>query len=116
MVAYEVERATSVIARNYHLVWQIGISPSLRLKNFLLGLIGVTVGTGVSWGLEATPDVFWPNLITLEDDAVVSRVPARRVPDGRGRRTARVARRRLRRRRRPKPRWPPTPTRDRRRR
>ena len=64
-------RSPFIVARNYLLVWLIRVSPSLRLKNFLLGVIGVTVGTGVSWGLEATPDVFWPNLITLEDDAIV---------------------------------------------
>ena len=33
--------------------------------------IGVTVGTGVAWGLESTPDVFWPDLITVEDHAIV---------------------------------------------
>ncbi|SFL49539.1 transferase hexapeptide (six repeat-containing protein) [Halogranum rubrum] len=64
-------RSPLVVARNYLLVWLIRISPSLKLKNYLLKAIGVTVGTGVSWGLEATPDVFWPNLITLEDHAVV---------------------------------------------
>ena len=31
----------------------------------------MNVGTGVSWGLEATPDVFWPELITVEDHAIV---------------------------------------------
>ena len=46
-------------------------APSLRVKNWLLGLAGVTIGTGVSWGLESTPDVFWPELVTVEDDAIV---------------------------------------------
>jgi len=46
-------------------------APSLRLKNWLLRSIGVTVGTGVSWGLESTPDVFWPELVAIEDDAIV---------------------------------------------
>ncbi len=46
-------------------------SPSLRLKNWLLRRIGVTVGSGVSWGLESTPDVFWPELITVGDDAII---------------------------------------------
>jgi acetyltransferase-like isoleucine patch superfamily enzyme len=64
-------RSPLVVARNYALIWLIRISPSLRLKNVLLRAIGVTVGTGVSWGLEATPDVFWPNLITLGDDVIV---------------------------------------------
>ncbi len=47
------------------------VSPSLRLKRVLLRRIGVTVGSGVAWGLESTPDVFWPDLVTVEDDAVV---------------------------------------------
>lgn len=64
-------RSPFVVARNYALIWLIRISPSLRLKNALLRAIGVTVGEGVSWGLEATPDVFWPNLITLGDDVIV---------------------------------------------
>jgi acetyltransferase-like isoleucine patch superfamily enzyme len=64
-------RSPLVVARNYALIWLIRISPSLRLKTVLLRAIGVTVGEGVSWGLEATPDVFWPNLITLGDDVIV---------------------------------------------
>jgi acetyltransferase-like isoleucine patch superfamily enzyme len=64
-------RSPLVVARNYALIWLIRTSPSLRLKNVLLRAIGVTVGEGVSWGLEATPDVFWPNLITLGDDVIV---------------------------------------------
>jgi maltose O-acetyltransferase len=46
-------------------------APSLRVKNWLLRQIGVTVGSGVSWGLESTPDVFWPELVTVGDDAIV---------------------------------------------
>jgi maltose O-acetyltransferase len=59
------------VALNYVVVWLIRLSPSLRLKNWLLGLLGVDVGSGVSWGLEATPDVFWPERITLGDNAIV---------------------------------------------
>ncbi|WP_254530580.1 acyltransferase [Natrinema gelatinilyticum] len=59
------------VAINYIVVWLIRISPSLRLKRWLLRRIGVTVGDGVSWGLEATPDVFWPDLITVRSDAIV---------------------------------------------
>jgi maltose O-acetyltransferase len=59
------------VALNYVVVWLIRLSPSLRLKNWLLARLGVDVGSGVSWGLEATPDVFWPERITLGDDAIV---------------------------------------------
>ncbi|ADB61144.1 transferase hexapeptide repeat containing protein [Haloterrigena turkmenica DSM 5511] len=59
------------VAVSYVAVWLIRISPSLRLKRWLLRRLGATVGPGVSWGLEATPDVFWPELITVEREAIV---------------------------------------------
>ncbi len=59
------------VVRNYVVIVLVRISPSLRLKNWLLRRIGVTVGTGVSWGLESTPDVFWPDRITVGDDAII---------------------------------------------
>ncbi|CAI50190.1 O-acetyltransferase (homolog to galactoside O-acetyltransferase) [Natronomonas pharaonis DSM 2160] len=59
------------VALNYVVIVLARHSPSLRLKNWLLRRIGVTVGTGVSWGLESTPDVFWPELVTVDDDAVI---------------------------------------------
>lgn len=59
------------VAYNYVLVWLARIAPSLRVRNWALRRIGVTVGEGVSWGLEATPDVFWPELITIEDHAII---------------------------------------------
>ena len=59
------------VAVQYLVIWLVRINPSLRLKNLLLRAIGVTVGRGVSWGLESTPDVFWPDLITVEDHAII---------------------------------------------
>jgi len=59
------------IAMNYVVILVCRVSPSLRLKNWLLSRLGVTVGEGVAWGLESTPDVFWPELITVEDDAII---------------------------------------------
>jgi acetyltransferase-like isoleucine patch superfamily enzyme len=59
------------VVRNYLVILIVRVSPSLRLKNWLLRRIGVTVGRGVSWGLESTPDVFWPELITVEDHAII---------------------------------------------
>lgn len=59
------------VVRNYLLVWVARIAPSLRVRNWALRRLGATVGGGVSWGLEATPDVFWPELLTLGDDVVV---------------------------------------------
>ncbi|XVH31454.1 acyltransferase [Haloferacaceae archaeon DSL9] len=60
-----------VVARNYLAINLARVSPSLRVKNWLLRRIGVTVGEGVSWGLESTPDVFWPERITVEDHAII---------------------------------------------
>ncbi|WP_135854526.1 acyltransferase [Halorussus salinus] len=59
------------VALNYVVIVLARISPSLKLKSLLLRSIGVTVGEGVSWGLESTPDVFWPELVTVEDHAIV---------------------------------------------
>ncbi|MFC7154638.1 acyltransferase [Halomarina halobia] len=59
------------VTLNYLLVLLARIAPSLRLRNRALRRAGVTVGEGVSWGLEATPDVFWPERITLEDHCIV---------------------------------------------
>ena len=59
------------VVRNYLVTLLVRVSPSLTLKNRLLSAVGVSVGEGVSWGLEATPDVFWPERITLGDDVIV---------------------------------------------
>ena len=59
------------IAINYIVILVCRISPSLRVKNWLLRRIGVRVGKRVSWGLESTPDVFWPELITVENDVII---------------------------------------------
>ena len=59
------------VAKNYAAIVFARHSPSLRVKNWLYRRIGISVGQGVSWGLEATPDVFWPELITVEDNAIV---------------------------------------------
>jgi acetyltransferase-like isoleucine patch superfamily enzyme len=59
------------VAVNYAVVWLVRVSPSLALKRWLLRRIGVTVGGGVTFGLEATPDVFFPELITVETEAIV---------------------------------------------
>lgn len=55
----------------YVVIWCCRISPSLRAKNWLYRRLGMTVGQRVAWGLEATPDVFWPELITVERDAII---------------------------------------------
>jgi acetyltransferase-like isoleucine patch superfamily enzyme len=56
---------------NYVLVWVARIAPSLRAKRWALRRLGASVDGGVAWALEATPDVFWPELITLREDCIV---------------------------------------------
>jgi acetyltransferase-like isoleucine patch superfamily enzyme len=56
---------------NFLAVWLVRYSPSLRLKRWLLRRLGAEVGSGVAFALTATPDVFWPELVTVEDDAIV---------------------------------------------
>jgi acetyltransferase-like isoleucine patch superfamily enzyme len=56
---------------NVLVVWTVRYSPSLKFKRWLLRRLGATVGEGVSLALTATPDVFWPELVTIEDHAIV---------------------------------------------
>lgn len=59
------------VVLNYAVVVLARICPSLRLKNWLFRAIGMSVGEGVAWGLESTPDVFFPDRIVVEDHAIV---------------------------------------------
>jgi len=59
------------IVLNFLAVQVIKYSPILRVKAWLLRRLGAEVGANVSLALSATPDVFWPELITIEDDAIV---------------------------------------------
>jgi acetyltransferase-like isoleucine patch superfamily enzyme len=59
------------VALNYAVIVVCRHSPSLRLKRWLLRRIGVTVAPGAVFALEATPDVFFPHLLTVEADAIV---------------------------------------------
>ncbi|MWV64365.1 acetyltransferase [Halorubrum sp. JWXQ-INN 858] len=69
--SWPAAKSPLAVMRNYLVIVLARVSPSLRLKNWLLSRIGVTVGTGVAWGLESTPDVFWPERVTVGDDAIV---------------------------------------------
>jgi acetyltransferase-like isoleucine patch superfamily enzyme len=64
-------RSIPRVVVNYVFVLVARLAPALPVKAWALRRIGVTVGEGVSWGLEATPDVFWPELVTLEDHVIV---------------------------------------------
>ena len=68
---WTAERSVARVVYNYLLILVARLAPSLRVKNWALRRIGVTVGEGVSWALDATPDVFWPERMTLEDHCIV---------------------------------------------
>lgn len=59
------------VYRNYLLMRLARGSPSLAFKNWLYRRIGMTVGPFASVGLEVTVDIFFPELITIEDEAIV---------------------------------------------
>ncbi|MFB6109949.1 MAG: DapH/DapD/GlmU-related protein [Halodesulfurarchaeum sp.] len=59
------------VALNYAAIVLARHSPSLRLKNWLFRRLGMTVGAGATWALESTPDVFFPELITIDSEAIV---------------------------------------------
>jgi len=65
------EKSLFTIVFNYVFVLVARLAPSLRVKNWALRRLGITVETGAAWGLEATPDVFWPERITLRADCIV---------------------------------------------
>lgn len=56
---------------NFLCIYLAKYSPSLHLKSFLYRLTGMRVGRHVSFGLAATMDVFFPHLITVEDNAII---------------------------------------------
>jgi acetyltransferase-like isoleucine patch superfamily enzyme len=56
---------------NVAIIWLVRYSPSLRLKNWFLRRLGADIGPRVAFALTATPDVFWPELLTVEADAII---------------------------------------------
>lgn len=56
---------------NFLCIYLAKYSPSLSLKVFLYRLTGATIGKNVSVGLAVVFDVFYPHLITIEDNAVI---------------------------------------------
>jgi acetyltransferase-like isoleucine patch superfamily enzyme len=59
------------VSYNYALMRLARASPSLRLKNWLYRRMGIKLGAHVSVGLEATMDIFFPQLIEIGDDTIV---------------------------------------------
>ncbi len=56
---------------NFLCIYLAKYSPSLNLKVFLYRLTGAKIGKNVSFGLAVVLDVFYPHLITVEDNVVI---------------------------------------------
>lgn len=56
---------------NFICIYLAKYSPSLALKTGLYRLTGAKIGKNVSVGLAVVFDIFYPHLITIEDNAVV---------------------------------------------
>lgn len=59
------------VVLNFLIIYTCRLLPSLKMKNYLYRLIGIKVGKNVSVGLMAMFDIFFPELITLEDDVII---------------------------------------------
>lgn len=56
---------------NFICIYLAKYAPSLALKTFLYRLTGAKIGRNVSIGLAVVFDIFYPQLITIEDNVVV---------------------------------------------
>lgn len=56
---------------NFLCIYLAKYSPSLNMKVFLYRLTGAKIGKNVSIGLAVVFDVFYPHLITIEDNVVI---------------------------------------------
>ena len=56
---------------NFLLIYAARYSPSLSLKRFLLRTAGAKVAGGAAFGLGATVDIFFPELIEVGKDAII---------------------------------------------
>jgi len=60
-----------IVVFNFIIIFICRYLPSLALKRGLYRLTGMKVGRNVGVGLEATFDIFFPELIELGDDCVI---------------------------------------------
>jgi acetyltransferase-like isoleucine patch superfamily enzyme len=59
------------VCLHFAVIYACRFLPSLRLKNALYRLLGMKVGKGVSVGLMAMFDIFFPEWITIGDNTVI---------------------------------------------
>jgi len=60
-----------VVIFNFLIVYSCRYLPSLALKRFLLRFTGIKIGRNASFGLGATFDIFFPELIEIGEDTVI---------------------------------------------
>jgi len=60
-----------IVTLNFMIMHICRYLPSLRLKNALYRSIGIRIGKNVSVGLEATFDIFFPELIEIGDNTII---------------------------------------------
>lgn len=56
---------------NFKLIYIARFFPSTRAKNFLYRTCGAKIGKGVTFGLGALIDIFYPELISVGDDTLI---------------------------------------------
>jgi len=59
------------VCLNFLLIYAARYSPSLSLKRLLLRAAGARVARGAAFGLGATMDIFFPELISIGEDAII---------------------------------------------
>ncbi|SFR03407.1 acyltransferase [Desulfoscipio geothermicus] len=59
------------VVYNFLLIVLARYLPSLRVKNFLYRMVGIRVERGVSVGLMAMMDVFYPQYISIGENSVI---------------------------------------------
>jgi acetyltransferase-like isoleucine patch superfamily enzyme len=59
------------IVFNFLLIYLARFLPSTRLKNFLYRICGAKIEDGVTFGLGAVIDIFYPELITIRKNTII---------------------------------------------
>jgi len=59
------------VCARFLLIYAARYAPSLSLKRFLLSLAGARVAAGAAFGLGATIDIFFPENISVGEDAII---------------------------------------------
>lgn len=68
---WHMDRDPLRVAFNFLLLQVVRYSPSLQLKIDCMRLMGVKVGERVSMALEATVDIFFPELIEIGENSII---------------------------------------------